>query len=270
MMPVRQIRIKAGLVGLLACGLVGSFTPQASAATATSPWVYYGPVHGYSYKNRATVSTTPRIYAVTGVYNQSTGNVPSGYLGALARLYRNQTLCTQTGYVYNSGSANGMDVVTTGSSCGSGTYYSYGVSKAYNGNGYDAYFTYESPHLSATQAAVGPRESQSAAASHRSPAESAWPTNGKGETYGSGMDATSLQHEPDLIEAYATNGKVGYVKRVDLESEPNPRSPREALRVQERLAGQMRSVPVYGVNGNTKIGWFTVSHTSNAAAREFH
>ncbi|MEU5539965.1 ATP-dependent Lon protease [Streptomyces sp. NPDC020362] len=255
--------MKIGFVCLLASGLLGAFVPQASAATAYSPWAYYGPVYAHYYKNRAWVGTSSRIYAVTDVYNQSTTNVPAGYMGALARLYRNQVLCTQTGYAYNTGPAAGMSVPTTGNACGSGAYYSYGVSKAYNGNGYNAYFTYESPHVSATATAggtVGANGSDSPTGSTRSEAVPTWHRNRQGQTYGSSMDATMLQNEPDLMQAYATNGKVGYVKRVDLESEPNPKSPQEALAAQAKLAGESRAISVYAVDGITKIGVFVASH----------
>lgn len=76
--------------------------------------------------------------------------------------------------------------------------------------------------------------------------------NENGETYG--IDSPELQ--PDLIQAQATNGRVGYVRRVELEqaSGPQPTSPTDA-------AGQVpegATIPVYQNDGETIIGEFVV------------
>lgn len=92
------------------------------------------------------------------------------------------------------------------------------------------------------------------------PASSAtthWPTNAKGQTYGSAAYATSPENEPDLILAGATNGETGYVLRTDLE-EPAPKSPEEALARQAAEAGKSRVIPVYKSDGVTQIGVFVI------------
>jgi hypothetical protein len=58
--------------------------------------------------------------------------------------------------------------------------------------------------------------------------------NENGLTYGSALDAPSLEVEPDLIEAYATNGSIGYVYKEDLEQAANPyppKNPEEAVQL---------------------------------------
>ncbi|MFC7471416.1 hypothetical protein ACFQVA_33725 [Actinomadura keratinilytica] len=218
MASVRRTHSRAGLVGLLAVGVLATFTPQA-AADAHSPWGYYGPVKGIKYKNRATIADSSRLYASTTAAKNGSGNVPSGYLGALARLYKGNTLCASNGYSYTSGPANSLSVPTLGKGCGKGTYHSYGVTKAYTGNGYKAVYTFKSPSVSHRSLAAG-------AAAPGGGAAPAWPKNAKGETYGSGLEATSPRNAPDLIRAYTTEGKIGYVKRAELEDERRP--PRRA------------------------------------------
>ncbi|MFD4990326.1 ATP-dependent Lon protease [Streptomyces sp. NPDC058374] len=252
---MRRAHARAGLVGLLAVGLLGAFTPQAAAA-AYSPWGYYGPIKGYKYKNRAYITDSSRLYASTTAAKDGGGNVPAGYLGALARLYKGNTLCASNGYSYTTGPANSLSVPTLGNGCGAGTYHSYGVTKAYNGNGYNAVYTLKSPSLGHRSPTAG----AATATSGQSAAKPAWPKNAKGETYGSGLDATTPQSGPDLIRAYTTDGKLGYVKRAELEDEPNPASPREAIALQSQRAGEDRRIAVYDLDGTTVIGSFVISH----------
>jgi hypothetical protein len=86
-----------------------------------------------------------------------------------------------------------------------------------------------------------------------------WPKNGSGQTYGSGLRATSPVDEPDLILVEATNGRVGYSLRTDLE-DPDPSTPEEAVRLQAAQGGRPREIPVYLVDGKTEIGVFLVEH----------
>ncbi len=64
--------------------------------------------------------------------------------------------------------------------------------------------------------------------------------NDSGMTYGSSLYATYPEDEPDLIEAIATNGEVGYVKKVELDEATSPASnPDEAVAMMnERLSIQ--------------------------------
>jgi hypothetical protein len=92
------------------------------------------------------------------------------------------------------------------------------------------------------------------------PAESVYPMNAAGLTYGPNRP---LVEDPDLMAAMATNGKVGYIYRKDLEG-PMPRSPAEAV------AGNARSlrgytVPVYESDGVTRIGVFQVGGPGSKA-----
>ena len=86
-------------------------------------------------------------------------------------------------------------------------------------------------------------------------APTVWPKNDSGVTYGSGLDAVSLEDEPDLIRVQATNGKVGYAYRTDLEG-PEPSSPAAAAAQQKARGGRPEVIPVYEVDGITQIGTF--------------
>jgi hypothetical protein len=85
-----------------------------------------------------------------------------------------------------------------------------------------------------------------------------FPTNVYGQTYGSGLDAVSPANEPDLIQAYATNGVLGYVRAADLDGTA-PTNPISAL-AQERAAqaAHGRTIPVYAQDGRTVVGSFTI------------
>jgi hypothetical protein len=77
-----------------------------------------------------------------------------------------------------------------------------------------------------------------------------------GETLGHPpVDATFEEEDlPDFIGAIATNGKLGYVRRVDLQ-EPEPSSREEAVQMTlQNLKDGPRSVPVYADDGRTVIG----------------
>ena len=82
----------------------------------------------------------------------------------------------------------------------------------------------------------------------------AWGTNSKGESYGLQND----QGAPDLVAVMATNGRQGYVYADDLDG-PVPSSPEEAIAWQEQRAGEVVTLPVYLLDGETQIGEFTLS-----------
>jgi len=90
-----------------------------------------------------------------------------------------------------------------------------------------------------------------------------WQKNARGQTFGSGLNAASPEDEPDLIEAFATNGNLGYVLRTDLEP-ADPKTPEEALQRQAGQVGKDEVVPVYAADGATKIGVFVITHHAPA------
>ncbi len=88
--------------------------------------------------------------------------------------------------------------------------------------------------------------------------------NAHGETFGSAADASNREQEPDLIRAYATNGRLGYVRRTELEVADGTTaalsftSPEQALAWQQERGGRSFPVPVYAEDGTTVVGEFLV------------
>jgi hypothetical protein len=80
-----------------------------------------------------------------------------------------------------------------------------------------------------------------------------YPKNANGQTYGSGMEASSLETEPDLMRAYGVDGTVGYVKSKDVIGEM-PKSLEEAAALMA-VQGD-RVIPLYDVDGKKVIGEF--------------
>lgn len=80
--------------------------------------------------------------------------------------------------------------------------------------------------------------------------------NERGMTYGSGLDAPSIDVEPDLIEAIGADGTAGYVRSDDLVP-PLPTSLEEAA-TSEKYANRARTIPLYAVDGTTVIGTFEI------------
>ena len=64
--------------------------------------------------------------------------------------------------------------------------------------------------------------------------------NANDQTYGSSLFATCPEDEPDLILAEATNGKVGYISRVEAEAVDGStvKTPEEALAWQAANEGK--------------------------------
>jgi hypothetical protein len=70
-----------------------------------------------------------------------------------------------------------------------------------------------------------------------------------------------------LILAEATNGKIGYLLRVDLEGS-QPKTPEEALSLQAAREGKTLAIPAYLSDGATKIGEFVLQGTATAIPGE--
>lgn len=137
-----KVSICSFLVGILLS--MGALV--AYAGVANSNYVSYGPVFGYTYKNQASISTGgTSAAAYTWVQNYDYANVPAGYMGAKARMYNSSNvLVAQSDYLYNSSSSYGFNQMTMRSA--SGTYYSKGLTQAWNGSAYNTYNTAQSPN----------------------------------------------------------------------------------------------------------------------------
>jgi hypothetical protein len=84
-----------------------------------------------------------------------------------------------------------------------------------------------------------------------------FPKNQHGQTYGSSADAASPGMEPELIRAIGVDGTAGYVLKKDLDGEL-PKSPEEAIAIQNSRSPDGRDIPLYDVDGESVIGVFHV------------
>lgn len=84
-----------------------------------------------------------------------------------------------------------------------------------------------------------------------------YPKNKNGQAYGSATDATSPETEPELISAIGVDGTKGYVLKKDIDGE-QPKSPEEAIAIQNSRSPGGRDIPLYDVDGETVIGVFHV------------
>jgi len=80
-------------------------------------------------------------------------------------------------------------------------------------------------------------------------------TNENGQTYGSNLGAIMGNPQPDLIAATGVDGTNGYVRYVDLMGNM-PKTPEEALAMQNNRKPGSAQIPLYAIDGKTVIGVF--------------
>lgn len=136
-----RIAAAAALVGVL----LGGVASPAAATVYNSSVGNIGSAAGYSYTNQATIDNAIR-WASTKT--NANAVAPPGYIGSNGRLFRSSgSLCAESGFAYTSTSASGYQVFSPSGGCGSGYYYGYGVSRFWNGNGYNSAYTFKTPNL---------------------------------------------------------------------------------------------------------------------------
>ncbi len=212
----------------------------ASASEVVGSYLY-ATVYNYDYAYCAKAdANTGRVRATTYL-RCADGNVPAGYLGVYARLYSESgSLKVSSGWTYNSSSASAIQT-TTEYATTSGTYYSKGQVRMYNGNGYANYNTTQSPYIQGRTA---------------SRLEDIYNINENNEIYGSELFLAEYNITPDLILAEGNNGKIGYVRYEDL-NEETPNDLGEAIEYQSNLPDS-RVIPLYDSDGVTVIDSFTI------------
>lgn len=99
-----------------------------------------------------------------------------------------------------------------------------------------------------------------------------YPTNARGQTYGSLNDAVLPEDEPDLIRVQASNGRQGYVEKevLDAVTGANVSSPEEAIAwqaAQDAATSAPAPIPVYESDGRTVVGSFEISRSERGGPR---
>jgi hypothetical protein len=84
-----------------------------------------------------------------------------------------------------------------------------------------------------------------------------YPVNENGMSYGSGATIDEDDPGPDLVAAYGSNGRCGFVRAADRAQEV-PADPEEALAYMADLDPDGRDVPLYAQDGVTVIGSFHI------------
>lgn len=135
-------------VPVFAAGIVLGSAGTSMASSTCSPYGYYGLIDGNQYYNQACIATVSSgANATTWVGGNQSSTVPTGYMGGYARLYNaSGSLKEYAGWVFNNSPVYAM-AVTTPTDGVHQSYYSYGITAAYNGNGYNYIYTYQSPDL---------------------------------------------------------------------------------------------------------------------------
>jgi hypothetical protein len=135
---------------MLAVSLALLLAPATTASAGVSNysvWLGYGPVAGVSYQNQSIISTNTVMTGSISV-RPTSGSIPGGWSGAQASLYLNGALCSSAAMYYDPyTSSAGWSGGSTVRYCGAGNYTTRGSTAAYNGNGYNYYYTATSPIL---------------------------------------------------------------------------------------------------------------------------
>lgn len=142
-----RLRLLVSLFCAMAAAATLVLASPANAASYSSAKIYYGPVNGINYYNESIVSTNGGVSSGYSVVRNGSGNIPGGWSGGQASLYRNGALCHSSSLYYYPTATHGWSGLGGNGSCGSGTYNARGSTAAYYGSGYYYYYTATSPNL---------------------------------------------------------------------------------------------------------------------------
>ncbi|GED61533.1 peptidase [Brevibacillus formosus] len=235
---------------------------MSTSASAEGSYVESEPyntskINGYSYSFTSGIVRNdinrPAIKAFAYVHNKASGsgNVPIGYMGGQAVLYTSGgQLHGASDMKYNDEEVWGFHVYSPVSES-TGKYYSQSRAEFYNGDDYD-YFTGKKSPIMTINLNKGVLVDVEEADLQELMLEEEYDVNSKGETYGSLLLENIIGEEPDLISAVGTDGVEGYVRADDLTPVT---SIKEALE-QTIENGEVRTIPLYDVDGETVIGEF--------------
>lgn len=138
-------QVAAALVAVFAAAfLTGLGAQSALAGTAQSDTGYYT-AGGTQFKNAAIIATAPGQAQALTVTERSSGSTPAGWAGSRGRLFTSAGALSCEGTTTYNTAGNQAH----GASCSRsthGTWYSYGVSEAWNGSGYNPFYTFLSPN----------------------------------------------------------------------------------------------------------------------------
>ena len=242
---------------LITCVLLVSLIPITSFANTSSSFYKTPTINGYNYS--FTSEVWDRYNPNGGGYTaeavsaiKADDNVPEGYMGGQARLYNSSgALEASSSWTYNTSKISLIWVYSPRIST-DGKYYAQNKAEFYNGDGYDRYTGYKSPILTLSSSS-SLKATKTYEGINSFMLQTKYAVNSRGETYGSSLSEYAIGVEPDLISAIGTNGIEGYVKADDLS--PTYSSTEEAIE-QNGKNGDIRTIPLYDVDGTTILGEF--------------
>lgn len=126
--------------------VLATAAPASAVSTASSIWSTYT-VIGIPYKNQAVVSNATIMTGYVNVARTDGGTIPAGWSSGQASLYLNGALCSSAAMTYYPYETPSWSGGTTFGNCGHGNYTTRGSTGAYNGSGYNYYYTATSPIL---------------------------------------------------------------------------------------------------------------------------
>jgi hypothetical protein len=139
-------RLQRFLLAVIAlCALTVVIPSSANATTLYSIWGTYGPVLGIPYANQSFVGDNCIMCSGASVKSTNGTTIPAGWSGEQTTLYRNGALCASSSMYYYRYATTGWSGLGGTGYCGYGNYNTRGSTAAYNGNGYNYYYTYTSP-----------------------------------------------------------------------------------------------------------------------------
>ena len=142
-----QARTAIGAAVALVAGISLGIPLPAFAAVAQSS-VGAATAGGYNYRNYAEIDSGVHYARTFG--GPSNFTVPVGWIGARGRIFSSGGALLCEGATQYNSSSFGPGAYWSGNSCtrsASGAYYSYGVTRFWNGGSYNDFYTYTSPTL---------------------------------------------------------------------------------------------------------------------------
>lgn len=227
---LRTRRIAAASAASLSALALGVGLAGPANADTVAGWVGgTPPINGTVYLHQSSITNAPTLHADSTVYTSFGTLVAPQTLGVQPRLFKSGALCALGGWTYNIQPTATFSGTIAGD-CGTGSYNSNGFVRVRDGNAFDEYVTFPTNAVNWTSPATTPAARAAVAAN---PAAG---TNAAGQTYGSASTAKTPAAVPDLVLTIASNGKVGYTRKTDLDK---PHS---------------STITVYANNGTTPIG----------------
>jgi hypothetical protein len=124
-----------------------SFSASATMAGIANSAVGSFSAGGANFTNDASIVTNSGTDGAHAYIGSKSGTRPAGHMGVLARGYKSTgaLVCT-TGYAYTGSASVGRGNACFFSGVKGSSYYSHGVTRAWNGSDYKSVYTFKTPY----------------------------------------------------------------------------------------------------------------------------